>query len=63
MKEMSGLASLQALKELPDFDTPVIIMLNQDKESIKDHYLEDGFDDYLLTDNIEEEIKRIIDKY
>lgn len=63
MKEMSGLATLQELKKIKDFEIPVIVMLNESKDSIKDHYIKDGFDDYLLTDNIEEEIKRIIDKY
>jgi CheY-like chemotaxis protein len=63
MKEMSGLATLQELQKLKNFDIPVIIMLNKDKDSIKEHYIEDGFTDYLLTENIEDEIKRIIDKY
>ena len=63
MKEMSGLATLQELQKLKNFNIPVIIMLNKDKDSIKEHYIEDGFTDYLLTDNLEEEIKRIIDKY
>ena len=63
MKEMSGLATLQELNKLPKFNIPVIIMLNKDKDSIKEHYIEDGFTDYLLTENLEEEIKRIIDKY
>ena len=42
---------------------PVIIMLNDDKESIKDHYLDDGFSDYILMDNLEQELDRIIEKY
>ena len=63
MKEMSGLATLQELKKLDNFEIPVIVMLNSSKDSIKDHYIKDGFTDYLLTDNVEEEIKRIIDKY
>ena len=63
MKEMSGLATLQELQKLKDFDIPVIVMLNESKDSIKDHYIKDGFDDYLLTNNLEEEVKRIIEKY
>lgn len=63
MKEMSGLATLQELQKLKGFDMPVIVMLNSSKDSIKEHYIEDGFADYLLTDNLEEEINRIIDKY
>ena len=60
---MINLTIKQALQKLKNFDIPVIIMLNKDKDSIKEHYIEDGFTDYLLTDNLEEEIKRIIDKY
>ena len=63
MKEMSGLATLQELQTLKDFDTPVIVMLNSSKDSIREHYLKDGFTDYLITDDVEEEIKRIIEKY
>ena len=63
MKEMSGLATLQELQKLKDFDTPVIVMLNESKDSIKEHYIKDGFADYLLTDDVEEEIIRIIEKY
>ena len=63
MKEMSGFMTLKGMKEIKGFDTPVIAMLNKDKENIKDHYLDDGFSDYLLLDNIESELDRIIEKY
>ena len=45
------------------FNTPTIIMLKEDKEHIKDHYLDDGFKDYILLDNLENELDRIIEKY
>ncbi len=63
LKEMSGYMTYQALKEIKNFDIPVVIMLNEDKEKIKDHYLEDGFNDYLLVSNFDNEIARIIEKY
>ncbi len=63
MKEMSGMATLQEFKKLKGFDTPVITVLGKNKENIKHHYLEDGFADYILADNLEDELIRIINKY
>lgn len=63
MKEMTGFMTLKGMKEIKDFDIPVIIMLNKDKENIKDRYLEDGFSDYILLDTLESELDRIIEKY
>ncbi len=63
MSEMTGFMTLKGMKELPGFKMPVIIMLNEDKDHIKDHYLDDGFSDYLLLDNLETELDRIINKY
>ncbi len=63
MKEMSGFMTFKGMKEIKGFDTPVIIMLKEDKEHIKEHFLEDGFSDYLLLENIDSELERIIEKY
>ena len=63
MKEMSGFMTLKGMKEISGFDIPVIIMLREDKKHIKDHYIDDGFKDYLLLDNLESELNRIIEKY
>lgn len=63
MKEMSGFMTFKGMKEIKGFNTPVIIMLGEDKENIKDHYLDDGFSDYILLDNLENELDRIIEKY
>ena len=63
MKELSGLMTLKGMKKIKGFKVPVIIMLKEDKEHIKENYLEDGFDDYILLDNLENELDRIIEKY
>lgn len=63
MKEMSGLTTLQEIQKNDEINAPMIVMLKGDKENIKEHYLNDGFTDYLLIDNFESEISRIIDKY
>ena len=63
LRPVNALPTLQKLKEIKKFNTPVVVLLDKNKEFIKRHYLEDGFDDYILRSNLEEEIKRIIDKY
>ena len=63
MAEMSGLDTLNKLKNIHDFNIPVIIMLNVEKEKLKNHYLEDGFTDYLIKNNLNSELLRIIEKY
>ena len=63
MKEISGYETLKRLKELDNFNIPCIVMLNSSKNKIKEHYLKDGFSDYILIDDLRNEIKRIIEKY
>ena len=63
MKPDNALPTLQKLKELKKFNIPVIVMLEKEKDFIKKHYIKDGFTDYILKDNLNKEINRIIDKY
>ena len=63
MKQMSGYTTLNSMKKINGFKIPVIIMLNNDKKQLKNHFLKDGFSDYLLTDNLNSEFERIINKY
>ena len=63
MKEISGYETLKRLKTIDNFSIPCIVMLNSSKDKIKEHYLKDGFSDYILTDDLRNEIKRIIEKY
>ena len=63
MKEMSGYETLKRLKEINKFNVPSIVILDSNKENIKKHYIEDGFSDYILTSDLRNELKRIIEKY
>ena len=63
MNQMNGYTTLKELNKIKGFNIPVIVMLKENKEQIKEHYLEDGFKDYLLIKNFKSEIDRIIDKY
>ena len=63
MKEMSGYETLKRLKRISRFNVPCIVILDSNKENIKKHYIEDGFNDYILTSDLRNELKRIIEKY
>ena len=58
----SAKSTLDELKEIPKFDTPVIVMLEANKDMIKEHYKEIGFSDYILKDDIESSITEFIKK-
>ena len=60
--EPSGIDVFKELKEIKGYKTPTVVLLDKSKESIKEHYIKDGFTDYLLLSNINEEIKKL-DKY
>lgn len=63
MKPDSGFDVLKKLKKEKKFNTPVVITIKDDKEFIKDHFIEDGFADCLLESKQEDEVKRICEKY
>ena len=63
MKPDSGYTILKELQKIKKFDIPVVITIKKDKEFIKEHFIEDGFKDCILEENIEEEIKRVCEKY
>ncbi len=63
MKEMSGYETLKKLKEINNFNIPCIVILDSNKENIKKYYLKDGFSDYILTSDLRNELKKIIEKY
>ena len=50
---------LKELKKDTKFKTPVIVMLDKDTEFIKEHFVEDGFSDYLIKNELASEIERI----
>ena len=58
----SGIEVLKKLKEIKGYKIPTLVILEDNKLSIKEHYKKDGFTDYILISNIKEEIKKL-DKY
>ncbi len=59
----SALAVLEELKKVKDFKTPIIVMLNDNKEGIKLHYLKDGFADYIIKSKLDTELARIMKRF
>ena len=64
MNPLSGYATLGKLQSIKQgYNIPTVVMLDKDKESIKQHYIEDGFDGYIRESNIEEDFDNMIKKY
>lgn len=61
LKNESGIEVLKKLNQTKNFKTPAIILINKNTEFIKEHYIEDGFENYIIKENLKELDK--IDKY
>lgn len=56
----SALEVLRELKKNKKFNIPVVVMIDDSKEFIKLHYLQDGFADCIMKSKLESELERII---
>ena len=54
--------TLDDLKSIDGFNIPVVVMLEKNKDIIKEKYKEIGFSDYILKDNLEFNIDEFIKK-
>ncbi len=63
MDTYSAYEVLKALKKVKDFKTPVVVMINDNKEGIKLHYLKDGFADVISKSKLESEIERVLKRF
>ena len=61
MPNMSGEVALQKLKELKEFDTPVIALTADALRGAKEKYLSEGFIDYIAKPFSKNEIKEKLD--
>lgn len=59
----SALSVLNELNKIRRFKTLVVVMIEKKKEKIKRQYLEDGFKDIILKEDLTQEINRIANKY
>lgn len=63
MPRLSGRDTLKRLKEIPDFNIPVIALTANAITGMKQEYLSCGFDDYLSKPIEKLELERVIKKY
>ena len=59
----SALEVLKELQKIKNFKTPVVVMINDNKEGIKLHYLKDGFADTISKSKLESEIDRVMKRF
>ena len=62
MNEISGLSTLKEMQKIMGFNTPCIVMLNESKKGLAKHFIEDGFSDYLINEDIDG-LNKILEKY
>ena len=62
---MNGINGYNTMKEITKINKkiPLILLMEKNKENIKDHYIDDGFKDYIIKENVIEDLNRIIKKY
>jgi len=58
----SALNILEELKKIDNFNIPVVVMINDNKETIRKHYLKDGFTDVIRKSNVKEELDRVLNR-
>ena len=63
MPKMSGVETLQKLKEISLFNTPVVALTANAISGMREQYLESGFDDYLAKPIEREELTRVLREY
>ena len=62
MKKMNGYEVLQEIKKL-NLDIPVMVMLDENNKKLGKHFIEDGFTDYIIINDLENELTRIFEKF
>ena len=63
LTQISGIELMQKIKEIRNFDTPVILLTKDNSYEYNEEYLKVGFADYILKPLKKEELLAKIDKY
>ncbi len=63
MPGLSGVETLNKLKEIEGFNTPVVVLTADAIKGQKEKYLSDGFDDYLSKPIDKSELSRVLKKF
>ena len=59
---MSGVETLKKLKEIDEFNTPIVALTADAMEGKSTKYIEVGFNDYLSKPINKDELKRVLNK-
>lgn len=59
LKGQGNLEILKTLKTVKNMKTPLVVAINKNEEFMTKHYIEDGFTDYILKDDIENTLKKL----
>ena len=60
LKNETALGTLEELKKNKKFNSKVIVMLGNGKKHLRNHYIEDGFTDVIIKENLTDELKEKI---
>ena len=63
MPIMDGIEAFNNLKQMENFNTPVITLTADNKNDAKERYLSMGFDDYVSKPIMKEDMRVIVEKY
>ena len=63
MPKMSGVETFEKLKQISNFNIPVVILTANAVAGEKERYMEKGFDDYLAKPIDKKELKRVLKKF
>lgn len=61
LKNESALGTLEELRKNKKFNSKVIVMLGNGKKHLRNHYIEDGFTDVIIKENLTDELKEKIE--
>ncbi len=63
MPAMDGITALSKLKEIENFNTPVVVLTADAIKGRKEEYLKEGFDDYVSKPIDRKELSRVLEKF
>ena len=63
MPSMDGTTTLTKLKEIKNFNTPVVVLTADAIKGRKEIYLKEGFDDYISKPIDKKELNRVLEKF
>ena len=58
LKDESGIDVLKQIKKI-DEKIPVIVLLKESKKFISEHYIEDGFNEFIIKEKLDDQLKNI----